>query len=172
MNTYSPDYPSGYFSFSTGSRACPASWTPATPSPASCSATPTPAVSASSLRPPTSGAVPPISCSAISTKPRKGLNLSFYAGINRYTPRTEKYDRQSTVDLNAINPENGRPGALVFAGIGGYGRTFYPVALQRDPSMSLAWNPRGDTKTVLRLSFGRSYRRSRDLLRPYGARRL
>jgi hypothetical protein len=90
-------------------------------------------------------------------EPRKGLSISVYVGINRYTPRTEKYDRQSTVDLNAINPENGRPGALVFAGLGGYGRSFYPTTLHADPSASLAWNPRGDTKTVLRLSFGRSY---------------
>lgn len=157
VNTFSPDYPSGYFSFSTGLTRLPgivdtghdfASFL---------------------LGGATSGAISYVPSPSYFRRssiylgfgdqyePRKGLNLSFYVGINRYTPRTEKYDRQSTIDLNAINPENGRPGALVFAGMGGYGRSFYPTTLQADPSMSLAWNPRGDTKTVFRLSFGRSY---------------
>jgi len=73
------------------------------------------------------------------------------------TPRKEKYDRQSTVDLEAINPENGRAGALVAAGRDGRGRAFQPVRVRLEPSASLSWNPRGDSATVVRLAYSRSY---------------
>ena len=46
------------------------------------------------------------------------------------TPRVEKYDRQSTIDLNAINPANGLPGAMVVAGADGAGRGFPAGASQ------------------------------------------
>ncbi len=88
---------------------------------------------------------------------RKGLTVTISTTLTRRTPRVEKYDRQSTVDLNAINPANGRPGALVFADRGAYGRAFQPTLVSADSSGSLAWNPRGSTKTVVRASFGRSY---------------
>jgi hypothetical protein len=87
----------------------------------------------------------------------KGLNLTFGANLEHNLPRTEKYDRQSTVDLNAINPANGRPGALVVAARNGRGRAFQPAHTKLEPSASLAWNPRGDSRTVVRLSFARSY---------------
>lgn len=157
VNTYSPDYPSGYFSFSTGLTGLPGIVDTGH------------AFASFLLGGANSGGVSFVASPSYFRRssshlgfgdqyePRKGLSISFYVGLNRYTPRTEKYDRQSTVDLSAINPENGRLGALVFAGTGGYGRTFYPATLHADPSLSLAWNPRGDTKTVLRLSFGRSY---------------
>lgn len=73
------------------------------------------------------------------------------------TPRTEKFDRQSTVDFNAINPANGRSGALVVAGHGGQGRAFQPVLVKLEPSAGLAWSPRGDPRTVVRLRFERDY---------------
>ncbi|HWR49713.1 MAG TPA: hypothetical protein VN428_01305, partial [Bryobacteraceae bacterium] len=88
---------------------------------------------------------------------RNGLTLNFNAGIERQAPRTEKYDRQSTIDLDAINPANGRKGALVVANRNGYGRAFQQVRVRVEPSASLAWNPRGETKTVVRANFGRSY---------------
>jgi len=88
---------------------------------------------------------------------RKGLSVSLSTTLTRRTPRVEKYDRQSTIDLKAINPANGRPGALVFANRDGRGRAFQPALINADWSGSLAWNPFGGTGTVVRASFGRSY---------------
>jgi hypothetical protein len=86
-----------------------------------------------------------------------GLTFSFGLNMEPRWPRTEKYDRQTTVDLSAGNPANGRPGALIAAGRGGVGRSFQPFRLSFEPSASVAWNPRGDTRTVVRGSFARSY---------------
>ncbi len=88
---------------------------------------------------------------------QKGLTLTTSLNLEVSTPRTEKYDRQSTVDPNAINPANGRPGALVFANRGGYGRGFQQTQTRLEPSFGLAWNPWGQNKTVVRMSYGRSY---------------
>lgn len=88
---------------------------------------------------------------------RSGLTLNFSANVEYHRPRIEKYNRMSTVDLNAVNPANERPGALVVAGENGYGRSFQPARLRVEPGAGLAWNPRGDTKTVVRASYGRSY---------------
>ena len=87
----------------------------------------------------------------------RSFTVSIAAGIERSSPRTEKSNRQSTVDLTAINPANGRPGALVAAGAGGYGRSFQPDRLRLEPSASLAWNPRGNPRNVVRAAFVRSY---------------
>lgn len=87
----------------------------------------------------------------------KGLTLSVSVTLDGSGPRTEKYDRQSTVSPEVLNPANGRPGALVVAGRDGQGRAFQPFLWKADPSASLAWNVLGDTKTVARLSYGRSY---------------
>ena len=61
---------------------------------------------------------------------RAGLTMSF--GLNMLTaaPRTERYNRQSTVDLSVLNPANGRLGALVFAGRDGYGSAFQPTVMK------------------------------------------
>ncbi|HZO55242.1 MAG TPA: hypothetical protein VFB63_21210 [Bryobacteraceae bacterium] len=88
---------------------------------------------------------------------RKGLVFSVSAGLDMSEPRKEKYDRQSTVSLDAINPVNGRPGALVVAGVNGQGRAFQPFLVKAEPSAGLTWNPLGATKTVVRLGYGRSY---------------
>src|SRR5262249_35089206 len=77
--------------------------------------------------------------------------------LERSTPRVEKYNRQSTVDLAAWNPAVGRHGALVAAGLGGYGRAFQPNRIWLQPSVSIAWNPPGDSRAVVRASFARSY---------------
>jgi len=88
---------------------------------------------------------------------RSGFTLSLSANVERQLPRVEKYNRMSTVDLRAVNPANGLPGALVVAGRDGYGRAFQPARNRVEPSAGLAWNPSGDTKTVVRASYGRSY---------------
>ncbi len=87
----------------------------------------------------------------------KGLNFSFGLNIQNSRPRTEKYNRQATVDLSVPNPANGRPGALIVAGRDGVGAAFKPSATNLEPSASFSWNPGGNTKTVLRGSFARSY---------------
>ncbi len=85
--------------------------------------------------------------------------LTFHWGLSLdvWTPRVEKYDRQSTVDLDALNPANGRKGALIAAGRDGRGRTFQPVRVKPEPSAGFSWNPWGDARTVVRGSFARSY---------------
>jgi hypothetical protein len=88
---------------------------------------------------------------------RPGLLITVGLNLEIGTPRTEKYDQQSTVDLNAINPANGRPGALVVAGRDGQPRGFPPTMALPEPRLSITWNPRGNAKTVVRASFDRSY---------------
>jgi hypothetical protein len=88
---------------------------------------------------------------------RKDLVISIGASLERSTPRVEKYDRQSTVDLEAVNPETGRRGMLVAARRDGRGRSFQPDRLRLEPRLSIAWNPLGDSRTVVRASFSRAY---------------
>lgn len=85
--------------------------------------------------------------------------LTVHWGVNLdvHTPRVEKFDRQSTVDLTASNPANGRAGALIFAARDGNGRSLQPVRGKLEPSAGFAWNPFGRPKTVLRASFARGY---------------
>ncbi len=87
----------------------------------------------------------------------KGLTLSLGLNLDTNTPRVEKYDRQSTVDLAFINPVNLRGGALRVAATNGQGRSFQPFTGKVEPSASLAWNVGGGTKTVLRGGYLRSY---------------
>ena len=62
-----------------------------------------------------------------------GLTLSFGLTFELQSPRIEKYNRQSTVDLNAINPADGLPGALIFAGLNGAPTGFQPYHRPRRP---------------------------------------
>ncbi len=88
---------------------------------------------------------------------RKGLVVSVGANTELTTPRVEKYDRQSTVDLSVVNPEIGRKGALIAAGRNGQPRGFQPTVVRVEPRASIVWNPGGGSKTVVRASFERSY---------------
>ena len=87
----------------------------------------------------------------------KGLTVNFGLSTHLFRPRVEKYNRQSTVDLNAINPANGLPGALIVAGEDGVGRAFQPTLVRAAPSVGIAWNPPQDSKTVVRVNFARDY---------------
>ncbi len=86
---------------------------------------------------------------------RKGLQLSFSLNLEGSGPRTEKYDRQSTVSPFAVNPANGRLGALILAGRNGVGRGFQPWVWLPESSAGVNWNV--DAKSVMRLTYARSY---------------
>lgn len=83
----------------------------------------------------------------------ENLTATVSLSMDVETPRVEKFNRQSTIDLNEINPENGRAGALVFAGFDGHGRAFQPTRMVFEPRASVAWSPSGDRNTVIRSSF-------------------
>lgn len=87
----------------------------------------------------------------------KGLNLTVDLNLEHSLPRVEKYDRQSTVDLSAVNPKTGKKGALVFAGRDGNGRAFQKSITVIEPRVSMAWNPTSEAGTVVRLHYSRSY---------------
>jgi hypothetical protein len=157
VNTFWPEYPAGLFSFSEGLTSLPgivdtgdalASFLLGDPYFAQETIDPQPSYFRR-----TEGSL----AFHESYEARKSLTLSFQLKLVRFTPRVEKYDRQSTIDLSAINPANGLPGALVAAGRNGAGRAFQPTLLRLEPSASLAWNPLGDAKTVVRASFARGY---------------
>jgi hypothetical protein len=86
-------------------------------------------------------------------------DLTINAGVtfSRRTPRVEKYNRQSAIDPAVLDPSNGYPGALAFAGWGGMSRGLRPANLDVDPSLGIAWTPRGDSKTVARASYSRGH---------------
>lgn len=83
-----------------------------------------------------------------------GVTLNFNLSFEYATPRIEKYDRQSSVSLEKINPDNGRPGALVFAGRDGQGRALQPATFAIEPNIGMAINPWNDRRTVIRLNYG------------------
>jgi hypothetical protein len=87
----------------------------------------------------------------------KTLNLSATFTVDCAQPRTEKYDRFASVDLDAINPLNGYKGALAAVNRDGRGRSLQPVITRPEFSFSVAWNPRGDSKSVARASYGVSF---------------
>ncbi len=88
---------------------------------------------------------------------RKNLSITGVVTVSRQTPRTEKYNRQSTVDPDLIDPSVGLPGALAFAGLDGIPRGMRPVNYDIDPSISISWNPRGNSKTVVGASYSRGH---------------
>lgn len=85
------------------------------------------------------------------------LTLTLSVGFDVEGPRVEKYDRQSTIDLDVINPANGLPGALVFANLDGYGRGFQPTQKTIEPRIGFAWSPTAKRNTVLRGAFYHYY---------------
>lgn len=88
---------------------------------------------------------------------RPGLTASFNVSLEIATPRIEKYNRQSTVSLERLNPANGEPGAMVFAGLDGMGRALQPATARLEPTFGLAINPWNDRKTMVRLNYSLNY---------------
>lgn len=87
----------------------------------------------------------------------KSLTVTVALNLGLRAPRTEKYDRQSTVDPAVIDPSLGLPGALVFAGENGIPRGLRSGNVDLDPSVSIAWNPFGKANTVVRAGFSRQH---------------
>jgi hypothetical protein len=88
---------------------------------------------------------------------RPGVTADVGLGLEIATPRVEKYNRQSTVSFDHINPANGKPGALIFAGRDGAGRGLQPVTVRWEPSVGLAINPLNDSHTIVRLNYSLTY---------------
>jgi hypothetical protein len=157
VNSFWPQYPDGFFQFDAGLTSLPgiidtgdglASFLIGQPAFAEQSF-----VTAPSYFRRTSGSL----SLADHYEPRKGLALDFGVSLVRFTPRVEKYNRQSTIDLALTNPDNGLPGALVAAGQDGESRGFRPVLVRLQPTLGIAWNVTRDSKTVLRAGYSRSY---------------
>ena len=85
------------------------------------------------------------------------FSLTASIGLQINTPRREKYDQQSTIDLSVLNPANDRPGALVFAGRDGVSDTFSHTQYNWEPAMGFTWNPWGSRRTVIRAGFSLNY---------------
>jgi hypothetical protein len=157
VNTYLPQYPSGFFRFSSTNTSLPgivntghsfASFLLGLSDYSELSLIPSPNYYRSSRA---------IGTFADTWEPRPGLTISFSLRLESNVPRHEKYDRLATVDLTVPNPYENRDGALVFANRNGQPRRLQPVNTILEPSLSLAWTPRAGRKEVVRASYGRSY---------------
>ena len=157
VNVFWPQYPSGYFNFSSGITSLPgvidtghafASFLLGDPDYAEQTF-----ISAPSYFRETYGVLSVTDKYELS----KDFTITLGASFTRHGPRTEKYDRQSTVDPTAVNLANGLPGALVFAGRNGIGDGLRPTIFGLDPSVAIAWNPGGSSNTVIRANYSRSH---------------
>lgn len=88
---------------------------------------------------------------------RPKVTANFAVNLEVTGPRIEKYNRQSTVSFKQINPANGKPGALIFAGRDGVGRALQPTTVRAEPTVGLSLSPFNDHKTVVRTSYSLSY---------------
>ena len=85
------------------------------------------------------------------------FSLTASIGLQIDSPRREKYDQQSTIDLSVLNPANDKPGALVFAGINGVSSTFSHTQYNWEPALGFTWNPWGSRRTVVRAGYSLNY---------------
>jgi hypothetical protein len=157
VNTLAPQFPAGYFHFSSGITSLPgivdtgdpfASMLLGLPDLAEQTYTPQPSYFRNTA-------------AFLSAQDKyefsKSLTVTVGARFNRRTPRTEKYNRQSTVDPLAINPADGLPGALSFAGLNGVPAGLRPVSYSLDPSLAFAWSPSANMRTAVRASYARTH---------------
>ncbi len=157
VNTFLPEYPDGYFRFSPGLTSLPgiintgygfASFMLGLPEYAERSVV----TNASYFRRTSTRFA-----AADQYEAAKGLSISIAVDATIRTPRVEKFNRQSTIDLERTNPANGRPGALAGAGVDGETRGFRPTVTTLQPSVSVAWNPLNRSDTVIRAGYSRSH---------------
>jgi len=157
VNTFSPQYPAGYFHFSNGITGLPgivdtgdpfASFLLGLPDLAEQTYVPQPSYFRNTS-------------TFLSAQDKYEITKSFTVTLstrfNRRTPRTEKYNHQSTVNPNAINPADGFAGALSFAALNGISAGLRPISYSLDPSLSFAWSPSANMRTAVRGSFARTH---------------
>ncbi len=157
VNTLDPEYPSGYFQFGPGLTSLPG--IPDTGDPIASVLLGLPQLVERTITISPSYFRDSYQSLAASDQyqARKNLSLHFDLTFSRRTPRAEKYNRQSTVDPSVNNLADDHLGALVFADRNGIPRGLRPTNYDLDPSASLAWNPRGSSKTIVRASFSRHH---------------
>ena len=152
VNSFTPQYPTGYFEFSSGLTSLPgivntgdpfASFLLGLPQYAEHTIITAPSYFRNSYQSLSGGDKYQFS---------KTLTVSLDLNLKRHTPRVEKYNRQSTIDPAVLDPATLQMGALVFAGRNGIPRGLRPSSIDLDWTMGLAWNPRGDSKTGVRAS--------------------
>ncbi len=90
-------------------------------------------------------------------EPRSGLTISLAATSETTSPRAEKYNRQSTVDLQAINPANGLPGRRSSQGSTGLRRSFSRTFLASIPLPRWRGAQVGIARALSAASYARSY---------------
>ncbi len=157
VNSFTPQYPSGYFQFSTGLTSLPginntgdpfASFLLGLPQYAERTVITAPSYFRNSYQSLSGGDKYHAS---------KNLTVSVDFNFKRHTARVEKYNRQSTIDPAVLDPSTLKMGALVFAGRNGIPRGLRPSSINLDYTLGLTWNPRGDSKTGVRASFHHWY---------------
>jgi hypothetical protein len=153
VNSFTPQYPTGYFQFSTGLTSLPgivntgdsfASFLLGLPQYAERTVITSPSYFRNSYQSLSGGDKYQFS---------KNLTMSLDLNFKRHTPRVEKYDRQSTIDPMVLDPATRLLGALVFAGRDRIPRGLRPSSVNLDYTLGMAWNPGGDSKTGVRASF-------------------
>lgn len=157
VNTFDPEYPSGYFQFSSGLTSLPGIIDTGDPFASMLIGLPQFAQRTVTLAP--SYFRDSYQAAAASDKYQLSRNLSLSAGLtlSRRTPRSEKYNRESTVDPSVNDLAALHLGALVFAGRDGIPKGLRAANDDLDPSAGLAWTPRGSRNTVVRADFSRSH---------------
>ena len=153
VNSYTPQYPSGYFQFAAGLTSLPGIVNTGDPFASFLLGLPqyaehTVITSPSYFRDSYQGL-----SGSDKYQITKNLTLSLSLKFKRHTPRVEKYNRQSTVDPSVLDPASLNLGALVFAGRNGIPRGLRPASVDLDWEAGLAWNPRGDSNTSVRASY-------------------
>ncbi len=157
VNSFNPAYPSGYFQFSSDISSLPGIIN--TGDPFAGFLLGLPAYAERTIITAPSYFRDSYQSLAVSDKYEITRDLTLSAGLrlSRRTPRLEKYDRQSTIDPEVIDPSINRPGALVFADMNGIPRGLRAANVDLDPNLGVAWNPFGDARTVVRASYSRSH---------------
>ncbi|MGH9327250.1 MAG: hypothetical protein ACRD2B_11295 [Terriglobia bacterium] len=157
VNTFDPEYPSGSFQFSAGLTSLPGIVDTGDPFASMILGLPQYAQRTITLSP----SYFRDSYQSVAASDRyqvtKNLILSPDLTFSRRMPRTEKYNRESTVDPSVFDVAGDHLGALVFAGRNGVPRGLRNPNYDLDPTLSLAWNPRGSANTVVRASFERHH---------------
>lgn len=157
VNTFDPEYPSGDFQFSSGLTSLPGVIDTGDPFASMLLGLPQYAQRTVTLAP--SYFRDSYQSASASDKYQATKDLTINAGMtfSRRTPRTEKYNRESTVDPSVYNSADQHLGALVFAGRDGIPRGLRRSNFDLDPSIGFAWNPLGSSNTVIRASFSRGH---------------